>query len=80
MPGAGAAATTLLSEVMTPNPTTMLPDQTPFDALRLMTDGGFRHLPLVKNRRIVGLVSRGAFEGFEQHDNEEERYLWEHLR
>ena len=74
------AATTPLAEVMTPNPTTMLPDQTTFDALRLMWDGGFRHLPLVKNQRIVGLVSRGAFQGLQQHDNEEERDLWEHLR
>ena len=74
------AATTPLAEVMTANPTTMLPDQTTVDALRLMRDGGFRHLPLVKNQRIVGLVSRGEFLGVRQRDNEEERDLWEHLR
>ena len=74
------AATTPLAEVMTANPTTMLPDQTTVDALRLMRDGGFRHLPLVKNHRIVGLVSRGEFLGVRQRDNEEERDLWEHLR
>jgi CBS domain-containing protein len=43
------AATTRLAEVMTPNPTTLSPDQTAIDALRLMWDGGFRHVPLVKN-------------------------------
>jgi CBS domain-containing protein len=73
-------ATTSLAEAMTPNPTTMSPDQTTFDALRLMSDGGFRHLPLVKNHRIVGLLSRGAFQGLQQPDDEEERDLWEHLR
>ncbi|HET9536181.1 MAG TPA: CBS domain-containing protein [Mesorhizobium sp.] len=74
------AATTPLAEVMTANPTTMLPDQTTVDALRLMRDGGFRHLPLVKNQRIVGLVSRSEVLGVRQRDNEEERDLWEHLR
>ena len=74
------AATTPLAEVMTPNPTSMSPDQTTVDALRLMRDGGFRHLPLVKNQRIVGLVSRGEFRGLRRLDHEEERDLWEHLR
>ena len=43
---------TRLVEVMTPRPTTMSPDQTAVDALRLMSDGGFRHIPLVKNGKI----------------------------
>ena len=73
-------STTPLAEVMTPNPTTMSPDQTAVDALRLMSDGGFRHMPLVKNGRIWALVSRGEFKGLEQSDDEEERDLWEHLR
>ena len=71
---------TRLAEVMTPNPTTMLPDQTAFDALRMMADGGFRHVPLVKNGGIVGLVSRGDFRGLELNPDEEECDLWEHLR
>ena len=74
------AATTRLAEVMTPNPTTMSPDQTAIDALRLMWDGGFRHVPLVKNGRIMGVVSRGDFKGLEQNRHEEERDLWEHMR
>src|SRR5262245_48366226 len=45
---------TKLSEVMTRNPITMSPDQTAVDALRLMWDGGFRHVPLIRNGRIVG--------------------------
>lgn len=71
---------THLAEVMTANPRTMSPDGTALDALRLMTEGGFRHVPLVKNGRILGVVSRGDFKGLKQDDFEEERELWEHLR
>ncbi len=74
------ARTTKLADVMTPNPMTMAPDQTAVDALRLMWDGGFRHLPLVKNGRILGVVSRGDFKGLEFDRHEEERELWEHMR
>jgi CBS domain-containing protein len=73
-------ATTPLAKVMTPNPVAMSPDQTTVDALHLMWDGGFRHLPMVKNGRIIGLVSRGDFKGVEQRPLEEERDPWEHLR
>ena len=73
-------SSTRLAEVMTANPTTMSPNETALDALRLMTNGGFRHVPLVKNGRILGVVSRGDFKGVEQNDFEEEREPWEHLR
>ena len=72
--------TTLLGDVMTPDPATMSPEQTALDALRLMWDGGFRHLPLVKAGRVVGIVSRGDFKGYEHHQHDEERDLWEHMR
>jgi CBS domain-containing protein len=73
-------ARTSLAEAMTPNPITMSPDRTAVDALRLMWDGGFRHLPLVKDGRIVGVVSRGDFKGLEVDRHEAERDLWEHMR
>jgi CBS domain-containing protein len=73
-------ANTLLKEVMTANPVTMAPEHTALDALRLMWDGGFRHLPVVKGGAIVGIVSRGDFKGYEQDRFDEERDLWEHLR
>lgn len=73
-------ASTPLSEVMTRNPSTMSPEQTAIDALRLMWDGGFRHIPLVKNGKILGMVSRGDFKGVEFNRHEEERDLWEHMR
>lgn len=73
-------ATTLLVDVMTPDPATMTPDQSAIDALRLMWAGGFRHLPLVKAGKLVGVVSRGDFKGYEHHQHDEERDLWEHIR
>jgi len=74
------AVTTRLAEVMTPNPTTLSPEQTAIDALRLMWDAGFRHVPLVRNGKILGVVSRGDFKGFEYTRHEDERDLWEHMR
>ncbi len=75
-----SAAKTRLAEVMTPNPTTMLPQKAPLDALRLMWDGGFRHVPLVDGGKLKGVVSRGDFKGSEQDRFDEERQLWEGMR
>lgn len=74
------AAQTKLADVMTAAPVTIAPDKTAIDALRLMWDGGFRHLPVVKNNVLVGIVSRGDFKGSEQDRLDEERELWEHMR
>ncbi|MFO1085050.1 MAG: CBS domain-containing protein [Reyranellaceae bacterium] len=74
------AVGTCLREVMTTNPATLSPEQTAIDALRLMWDSGFRHVPLVSNGRILGVVSRGDFKGLEQARHDDERDLWEHMR
>ena len=74
------AARTRLKHVMTRQPVTMSPDKTAIDALRLMWDGGFRHVPLVADGKIMGIVSRGDFKGDEHGRLEEERELWEHMR
>jgi CBS domain-containing protein len=74
------AATTRLGQVMTRDPITLSPDQTAIDALRLMWDGGFRHVPLVKAGKVLGVVSRGDFKGLEYTRHEDERDLWEHMR
>jgi CBS domain-containing protein len=71
---------TTLGEVMTRDPVTMTPEKTAIDALRLMWDGGFRHVPLVKEGQVCGCVSRGDFRGEEHLRLEEERELWEHMR
>lgn len=73
-------AATSLAEAMTPNPKTMSPDQATIDALRIMRDGGFRHVPLLKDGRIVGLVSRADFQSLHKQQHEEERDLWADLR
>lgn len=75
-----AAGKTSLASVMTRNPMTLKPEETAIDALRLMWDGGFRHVPLVRQGRILGVVSRGDFKGVEYGRHEDERDLWEHMR
>jgi len=49
---------TPLSEVMTPDPETVTPDVAPLEALRRMFAGGFRHLPVVADGKVIGVVSR----------------------
>jgi CBS domain-containing protein len=69
-----------LGKVMTPEPVTLGPEKNALDALRAMWDGGFRHLPVLKDGRIMGVVSRGDFKGDEHDRMDEERDLWEHMR
>jgi CBS domain-containing protein len=71
--------TTRLSEVMTPGPCCMERRATAIEALRLMRDGGFRHVPVVENGRAVGIVSTGDFRGLEQDRLDEEIGLWERI-
>jgi CBS domain-containing protein len=72
-------AKTRLGDVMTASPVTMSPERTVIEALRLMWDGGFRHVPVVADDKLVGVVSHGDFKGLEQGRLEEERDLWERL-
>lgn len=70
---------TRLSEVMTPDPCSMGARATAIEALRLMRDGGFRHVPVVENGQAVGIVSTGDFRGLEQDRLDEETGLWERI-
>lgn len=74
------AAQTPLAQAMTPNPITITPDSRAIDALRAMSDGGFRHLPVIEEGRIWGIVSRGDFTGMEIDRLDEETHLWECIR
>ncbi len=74
------AASTPLEDVMTRDPVTLSPHESAVDALRLMWDGGFRHVPVVDGERILGVVSRGDFKDDENRRLEDERELWEHMR
>lgn len=73
-------ATTCLEAVMTPDPATMPPRATAIEVLRLMRDGGFRHVPVVDTGRVAGIVSRGDFRGLEEDRLDEETGIWERLR
>jgi CBS domain-containing protein len=56
---------TRLRDVMTKNPDTIEPDEFAVEALRRMTTRGYRHLPVVEDGRLVGIVSRRDFLGEE---------------
>jgi CBS domain-containing protein len=73
------AAKTTLAEVMTANPRSIPPAKPAIDALRLMSDGGFRHVPVVDGDTVVGIVSHGDFRGLETARLDEETGLWERL-
>ena len=70
---------TVLSQVMTPNPETVAPHENALQALHRMHDGGFRHLPVVDNDKLVGVVSRRDFLGYEVEEVERQDQLWEEL-
>ncbi len=48
---------TLLADIMTVNPDTLAPNDSPLSALELMRLREYRHLPVVDNGRVVGMVS-----------------------
>ncbi len=70
---------TALSKVMTANPDTIGPNAHAVEALRMMQDGGYRHLPILDAARIVGIVSRGDFCGLECARLDDETGIWEIL-
>jgi CBS domain-containing protein len=65
------AAKTPLAEAMTRNPATVSPRDRAVDALRIMSEGGFRHVPVTENGKVLGVASRGDFKGMEF-----EEYRW----
>lgn len=54
-----SSADTSLSEVMTPHPITISPDDTLDHCMLLMTDKHIRHLPVVQNHQLLAMVSIG---------------------
>src|SRR3984957_11538171 len=50
-------AYTAVSEVMTPNPRAVNLDETIAECLFIMEEFGFRHLPIVEGKQLMGLVS-----------------------
>jgi CBS domain-containing protein len=71
--------TTRLADVMTRNPHTMPPGRAAIEALRKMQDCGCRHVPIVENGKILGVVSKADFRGVEVDRLDEETGVWNRI-
>jgi CBS domain-containing protein len=65
------AGGTQLAKAMTRKPVTIMPKSRAIDALRAMSEGGFRHVPVTEDGTIKGVVSRSDLKGMEF-----EEFLW----
>lgn len=79
MMGQGRAANGTLDVAMTRSPYSVPPSRLTIDALRLMHDGGFRHVPVVDDGKVVGLVAWGEFRKSEHDRLDAEISHWERL-
>lgn len=74
---------TRVADVMTPDPLTIAPEHTYGHALVIMQENGFRHVPVVKDGKPIGIVlSRNAMdpelEEFAAEANRREAFREEH--
>lgn len=74
------AATTTLGQVMTTKVVALGPRDRAMDALHLMHDGGFRHVPVVEGGRVRALVLRSDFRALERAQIEVEDELFATIR
>ena len=68
-----------VAEVMTAHPDTIPAADLALTGLQMMEDGGYRHLPVIHDGRVIGLISRVDFAGAEKTELEAERRCWERL-
>lgn len=54
-----SAINTPVREIMTPKVVTIRPDQTLGDCMALMTDKHIRHLPVLEDDQLIGIISIG---------------------
>jgi CBS domain-containing protein len=54
-----SSSQTAVSDIMSSNPLTVGPDTDVFDCMRLCTDSRIRHLPVVHDGKVVGVISIG---------------------
>ena len=54
-----SSSQTAVSDIMTANPLTVGPDTNAFDCMRLCTDSRVRHLPVVVDDKVIGVISIG---------------------
>jgi CBS domain-containing protein len=50
---------TPVGDIMTTPPVTVTPDRTVYQCMQIMTEGRFRHLPVVQGGRVLGVLSIG---------------------
>lgn len=74
------SARTALGQVMTANPVCLGPRAQAMEALRLMADGGFRHVPIAEGGRVHGIVSRYDFRADEHGRMDDETGYFESIR
>ncbi len=55
--GEGRVEGATIADLMTPHPETIEPSESTDTAATLMIHGGFRHLPVVEEGKVVGIVS-----------------------
>ncbi len=70
---------TTLRQVMTADPQTVTPETDALEALHMMQDGNFRHLPVLEDGKPIGIVSRRDFLRFEIDELERQEKLWEEM-
>ncbi|NEU08897.1 CBS domain-containing protein [Flavihumibacter sp. R14] len=71
-----ASKETPIREIMTEDPITVSPDNSIEDCMRLMTNKFIRHLPVVDNGKLIGIISIGDVVKF---IIEEQRFIIENL-
>ena len=68
---------TLIGELMTKNPFTVTPESSIEDCMQLMSDRHFRHLPVMENDQLIGIISIGDVVRF---IIEEQKSIIDHLQ
>lgn len=71
-----ASKETLIREIMTEDPVIVTPENTIEDCMRLMTNKFIRHLPVVENGELKGIISIGDVVKF---IIEEQKFIIENL-
>lgn len=74
------AGATTLDTVMTTRVEALGPRDRAIDALHLMHDGGFRHVPVVEGGRVRALVLRSDFRALERAQIEVEEAIFATIR
>lgn len=66
----------IIREIMTENPITVSPESSIDDCMRIMTNKFIRHLPVVKDDQIVGIISIGDVV---KHIIEDQKFIIENM-